>query len=344
MPGEDDVADWERIRMGLAAGAFLAVMACDITDSPDDGDPDPDPEDTVPVVVTPDSTNGWLYGYDSLLADLERWRGSPHAKVDSIGASVEGRALWMVTVTAAGDSLGTSDSAAGRKRRVFVHARTHPSEVQAQRVANEMVEFLLDSTAASARIRAGFIFHILPMYNPDGVEKGPGRSHGYGRLNANRVDLEGGWDDEDPQPEVAALRARFEDFMEGPLPIEVALNLHSDRFNCTRFFFFHDSQGTSPAYVELEKDYIGDVRAHFPDGIRDWHFVKSWQQGTPPQYPESFWWFKYREQVMALTYEDANCPGASEFEKTAKALVLGSADYLDGKAPLAAPPRLAGGP
>jgi hypothetical protein len=249
----------------------------------------------------------------------------------------------MVTVTAAGDSLGESDGA-GRKRRVFIHARTHPSEVQAQRVANEMVDFLLDSSGTSAGIRAGFIFHILPMYNPDGVEKGPGRSHGYGRLNANRVDLEGGWDDNEPQPEVAALRARFEDFMEGPLPVEVALNLHSDRFNCTRFFFFHDSQGTSPAYVELEKAYIGDVRAHFPDGIEDWHFVRSWTAGTPPQYPESFWWLNYGEQVMALTYEDANCPTASEFGKTARALVLGSVDYLEGKTPVAAPPRLAGGP
>lgn len=331
------------MRPCLAAGACLAVMACNLTDdSEDPPDGDPDPEDTIPVVVTPDSTNGWLYGYDSLLADLARWRESPYVKIDSIGASVEGRALWMVTVTAPGDSLGESGGEAGRKRRVFIHARTHPSEVQAQRVANEMVAFLLDSSGTSAGIREGFIFHILPMYNPDGVEKGPGRSHGYGRLNANRVDLEGGWDDSEPQPEVAALRARFQDFMEGPAPIEVALNLHSDRFNCTRFFFFHDSQGTSPAYVELEKEYIGDVREHFPEGIEDWHFVRSWATGTPPQYPESFWWLNYREQVMALTYEDANCPTASEFEKTARALVMGSVDYLEGK-PVASPPRLAGG-
>src|SRR5918997_510551 len=65
-----------------------------------------------------------------------------------------------------------------------------------------------------------------------------------------------------------------------------------------------------------------------PGGIREWHFVQSWENSTPPQYPESFWWFNYREKVMALTYEDANCPGAAEFERTARALIHGSADYL----------------
>lgn len=312
-------------RAGMAVLAALSLTDC-LTDG--GGDPDPDPP--VAVDPAPDSTNGWLYGYDSLLADLARWRASPHVRIDSIGASVEGRAIWMVTVTSAGDSLGPA-GAAGRKRRVFVHARTHPSEVQAHRVANEMVKLLLDSSAASAEIRSGFIFHFVPMFNPDGVEKGPGRSHGFGRLNANRVDLEGGWDDSEAQPEVEALRNRFKAMMAGPIPVEVALNLHSDRFNCTRFFFFHDSQGTSAKYVEEEKAFIGGVQEHFPGGIEEWHFIRSWTNGTPLQYPESFWWLNHRENVMALTYEDANCATASEFDRTARALVRGSADYLRGK-------------
>lgn len=332
MPKEDGLQGRKFIGLGFTVGALLALMACGVTDNDNDTTPpDPDPEDSVPVVVVPDSTNGWLYGYDSLLADLGRWRQSPFVKVDSIGASVEGRALWMVTITGEGDSLGASGDSSDRKRRVVIHARTHPSEVQAGHIAGEMVKFLLDSSSESAAIRAGYIFHLIPMYNPDGVEKGPGRSHGYARLNANQVDLEGGWDDTPAQPEVAALRAKFQEFMQGPLPIEVALNLHSDRFNCTRFFFYHAAAGTSAAYAEAEKDFIADVRAHFPEGIEEWSFVQSWTTGTPPQYPESFWWLNHQEQVMALTYEDANCPGASEFDRTARALVSGSVDYLDGK-------------
>ena len=40
------------------------------------------------------SAPGWGYGYDSLLADLQRWRTSPFATLDSIGATVLNRAIW----------------------------------------------------------------------------------------------------------------------------------------------------------------------------------------------------------------------------------------------------------
>ncbi len=63
------------IRAALASMALLSLLAC-LTDS-DPDKKDPDPVDTVKVVVKPDSTNGWLYGYDSLLRDLARWRQSP---------------------------------------------------------------------------------------------------------------------------------------------------------------------------------------------------------------------------------------------------------------------------
>ena len=185
------------------------------------------------AALIPDSTNGWGYGYDSLLKDLALWKESPYMRIDSIGASVEGRALWMVTITEGEGPPG------GSKRRVFIHARTHPAEVQANYIAKEAIAFLLDSGSLSAEIRRHHVFNIIPMYNPDGVEKSPGRDHGYGRLNANRVDLESNWDKPNIQPEVQALRARFDAFMAGPNPVEVALNLHSDQFNCTRFFFFH---------------------------------------------------------------------------------------------------------
>src|SRR5690606_16394947 len=115
-----------------------------------------------------DSSDGWGYGYDSLLNDLERWRESPYATVDSIGASVQDRAIWMVTITDGESESGTP----APKRRVFMHARTHPAEVQANHIANETIRFLLDSGSASRELRRDFIFNIVPMYNPDGVELG----------------------------------------------------------------------------------------------------------------------------------------------------------------------------
>jgi hypothetical protein len=270
----------------------------------------------------PDSTNGWGYGYDSLLHDLGEWRKSPFVKVDSIGASVEGRAIWMLSISGPGDSLGRAGEPGSRKRRVFIHSRTHPAEVQALYVVKESIRRLLDTGSHSAALRRDFIFNIVPMYNPDGVEAG------HARLNAHLVDLEGNWDKGVLEPEVTSLKKAFEGYMAGPTPVEVALNLHSDQLNCTRFFFFHYAAGTSPAYEELERKFIGGVQAHFPGGIKDWTFMRSWGDGTQLRYPEGFWWSQHKEKVLALTYEDTNCPNAGRYDSTGTALVFGSGDYI----------------
>jgi hypothetical protein len=291
--------------MMIKAIAFLALMGTGMAEA-----------------AAPDSTNGWGYGYDSLLRDLGEWRKSPHVKVDSIGASVQGRAIWMISITDGSDSVGRTGDFPARKHRVFIHARTHPAEVQAHYVANEAVRFLLDTGSQSRLLRRDFIFNIVPMYNPDGVQIGKPRQ------NAHGVDLESNWDQQVLEPEVVALKKTFETYMGGPVPIEVALNLHSDQFNCTRFFFFHYAAGTSTAYEDLERKFIGGVQAHFPNGIKNWDFVRSWGDGTQARYPEGFWWKGYHENVLALTYEDTNCPNAGRFDSTGTAIVLGSADYI----------------
>lgn len=274
------------------------------------------------VGAVPDSTNGWGYGYDSLLRDLADWRRNPSVRIDSIGATVQGRALWMATISDATDSLLPVEGRGGPKRRIVLHARTHPAEVQAQRVANEVVRFLLDSGATSRELRRDFLFHVIPQYNPDGVELGKPRQ------NANGVDLESNWESQELQPESRALKALFERMTVGAIPPEIALNLHSDQVNCTRFFVFHQAGGTSDRYVELEKLYIQGVRDRFPGGIEPWSFLQSWPNATGFRYPEGYWWTRRGEATMALTYEDTNCPNANSYDSTARALVLGSVDYL----------------
>lgn len=321
MDQSEGVVDMGRMGMAillLALGGTVSLHAeCTESEPPPAGHAAFAP----PAVLGADTAH-WGYGYDSLLRDLEEWRKSPYVKVDSIGATVQGRAIWSLAITEGGDSVGRPGDADGRKRRVFVHARTHPAEVQAFHISRSMISQLLDGTEEAREIRRDFIFNIIPMYNPDGVELG------FPRENANRIDIESNWNKAVLEPEVAALKRHFQFLMASPVPVEVALNLHSDRYNCTRFFFFHEAGGTSAAYAELEKDFIGKVRAHFASGIEEWHFVTSWPTATGTQYPEGFWWLSHREKVMALTYEDANCPGAGMFDSTARALLRGSADYL----------------
>lgn len=264
----------------------------------------------------------WGYGYDSLLTELALWRSQPDARVDSFGASVQGRGLWMVTITDSSDSLADVPGRTGPKRRVMVHARTHPWEVQAFYVAREMIRCLLDTTAVARSLRRDFIFHVVPQYNPDGVELGTERT------NANGVDLESNWSAVAPQAEVIALKGLFQSLMAGSNPVAVALNLHSDQYNGKRFFVFHVEAGTSWIYTEEEKRFIAAVRSHFASGIEDWDFLTSWASGPATRYPEGFWWTNHREKVMALTYEDDNSPTAGMYDSSGRALVYGVARFL----------------
>jgi hypothetical protein len=257
----------------------------------------------------------WGYGYDSLLADLERWRQSPYITIDSLGASVQNRGIWQLTITS-NDPPGVTD-----RRTVFIHARTHPSEVQSFWVTNEVINLLISDDPFAQFVRENCTFHIVPMYNPDGVELG------YPRENANMVDLERNWTANPMEPEAATLKSRFQELMSSPAPIEIALNMHASS-HTKRFFYYHDSAGTSYQYTLLEKDFINGVRFYFLNGFEPWYYCISWTTGTVAYFPEGWFWLNYAEAVMALTYEDTDILVAGAYDTTAYALVHGIIDYL----------------
>lgn len=258
--------------------------------------------------------DGWGYTYDSLLADLGKWKTSPFVTIDSIGASVQNRTIWRLTIT-------DTTIATNPRTRISIHTRTHPSEVQATWVTNEIIHILTDSTDLARTLRHHCIFNIVPMYNPDGIELG------YARTNANNVDLERDWDTEIMQPEAAALKQTFVSYMASESPVRIALNMHSAG-NCTRYFVYHHETGTSEPFAGQQRDFIGSVRDYWPEGIENWDFFVSWFNDTPTHYPESWFWLNYQEDVMALTYEDMNCAEAGQYDKTASVLLGGIKDYL----------------
>ncbi len=259
--------------------------------------------------------DGWGYTYDSLLTDLSEWNSSPFVQIDSIGHSVQGRVLWMLTIS------DTVQSGAAKKR-VSIHARTHPNEVQAWWVTNQMINILLDGSDLAKALRKSTIFNIIPMYNPDGVELG------FSRENANSIDIESNWGSGSPEKEVLALRSFFENLMLSEAPIDVALNMHS-AYACKRYFVYHHENGTSEFFTGMEKDFIGDIRYYWENGFEPWDYYVSWASGTPDRYPESWFWNNFQEEVMALTYEDQNCESAGNYNKTANAILDGIADYLE---------------
>jgi len=256
----------------------------------------------------------WGYGYDSLLADLNRWALSPYVQIDSVGATVQNRAMYMMTIQASG-------SPSPQQKRVWIHARTHPNEVQGTWVTNEMIELLLGESPLARLLRDSCIFTIMPMYNPDGVELSLPRE------NAHGVDLESNWAAVPGEPEVQVLRGVFAQLMGGQNPIKVALNVHS-ALACRRYFVYHAASGTSQLYAALEQEYIGAVQSFFPGGIEPYTYFVSWTGGAPTVYPESWFWYNHQESVLALTYEDKNCTEAGGYDSTAFASLRGIADFL----------------
>ncbi|HOJ19159.1 MAG TPA: M14 family zinc carboxypeptidase [Ignavibacteriaceae bacterium] len=263
-------------------------------------------------------SKAYTYGYDSLMSQLNKWRLNPYIVIDSIGKSVQGRTVWML-------SIKGEQNHSLPVYRVAIHARTHPNEIQSEMLTHKIIEFLSSDTQLGTLLRERFIFNIVPMYNPDGVELG------YGRVNANGVDLERNWFTVPNEPEVAALKNKYLGFMGSANPVRIALNMHGDGGATKDYFVFHHEAGTSAQYVVDQKEFIGDVRSYYFTGIHDWNYTITWTTGNPMVYPESWFWANYAEGVMALTFEQISTSTSNDarYDSAANALLRGIMDYLD---------------
>ncbi len=259
----------------------------------------------------------WGYSYDVLLADISVWEQNKYIEVFSIGRTEQSREIYELTVT---DPVVVDEN----KRRIYLHARTHPNEVQSFWVMREMIRMTTEDSEYGKYLRRNFIFHFVPMYNPDGVESE------FARENGNNIDIESNWNASAPEAETQALHSRFEKLMRSNVPIEMAINMHS-AYACKRYFVYHHNIGTSTKYANMEQFFIAAVQSYFPSGIEPYSYFVSWSNGTPTQYPESWWWLNYREQVMALTYEDMNCAEAGMYDQSANAIIKGMVDYFENR-------------
>ncbi len=302
----------------LIAAAFLitlgSVHAQFLPASLNENDPCGYP-DTSSAQYKSDAALNWGYSYDSLRVDLARWAQSPFVRVDSVGATVQNRAMYMMTIQ-------DTSTVSYLRKRVWIHARTHPNEVQGTWVTNEMIRYLLSARPEAKKLRDSCVFNVMPMYNPDGVELAKPRE------NANNIDIESNWSAATPQPEVQVLKRVFIQFMSQPNPIRVALNMHS-AYACRRYFVYHTAAGTSSLFATTQQIFIGNARAAFPGGIEPYTYFTSWPSTPPPtQYPESWFWYNHREAVLANTYEDKNCVSAGGFDSTASAILTAVGTHL----------------
>lgn len=254
------------------------------------------------------------YPLERLQAYVAEIQASPYLKRETLGnSSVLQLPIEMLTVT---DFAMTDQD----KTRVWLQARTHPGETGSSFVLEGLLNFLLSDDEAAKAIRQQFIFNIVPMHNPDGVQAGNYRT------TLTGVELERAWgfDPNNPATLLAAapkenrvLNEKMRQWLQpgghSP-PISVAINMHSTvtQANVPAFFFNHF--GANPhRYTAQEQSLhhqqvtlIEQVQGYYQQlqaGLIQDPLAEGGMSFLDEHFPETWWWANRKDHVLAVTLE-----------------------------------------
>jgi murein tripeptide amidase MpaA len=150
------------------------------------------------------------YPLERQRALLARASNLPWVRVETIGRSVEGRALELVTFGTVGPS----------KRRIWISARQHSGETMAAFFAEGVIQRLLDANDQLTRdLLDHCVIFVVPNVNPDGSARGNFRTNAAGR-DLNR---EWSFPNRESSPEVVAIRSAMEQ-----RGVDMFLDIHGD--------------------------------------------------------------------------------------------------------------------
>ena len=142
-----------------------------------------------------------------------------HHDLVAEAAACEGVSLERLGTTLDGQPLDYLTLGSGEKQ-VWLYARQHPGETQAEWWMEGALECLTDTTDPVARaLRQQCTFHIVPNCNPDGSRRGHLRTNAVG-TNLNRE-----WHEPtaDKSPEVLMIRNKMDQ-----TGVHFAMDIHGD--------------------------------------------------------------------------------------------------------------------
>jgi murein tripeptide amidase MpaA len=191
------------------------------------------------------------YSLERHQALIGRISNAPLARVERLGASVEGRDIDLVT-------LGRGDSGDGGKKSIWIIARQHPGEAMAEWFVEGMLERLVDgSDPVSRRLLEVAVLHLVPNMNPDGSVRGNLRSNAAG-ANLNREWASPGME---TSPEVFLTRERMQQ-----TGVDAFIDVHGDEG--LPYVFVAGGEmlpGFSAAQAAAQTAFIGNFKRASPD-------------------------------------------------------------------------------
>ena len=173
---------------------------------------------------------------------------SPLAKVERLGASVDGRDLDLVTVGTTG----------GKRKTIWTIARQHPGESMAEWFIEGMLERLLDrADPVARRLCERAAFHIVPNMNPDGSVRGNLRTNAAG-ANLNREWVSPSME---TSPEVFLVRQRLQ-----RTGVDIFLDIHGDEG--LPYVFIAGGEmlpGFTPEHARAQNEFVAAFKRASPD-------------------------------------------------------------------------------
>jgi hypothetical protein len=180
------------------------------------------------VRIRPESDTLWIahippYTHSDLLRLLAEVDRSPHARIEVIGKTVQGRDLHLVTVT----DFSVADDA---KKVVWLQARQHAWEAGTSQVMEGALRFITSDDAKARELRQHVVFKFTPMMDPDGC------ANGGVRFNANGYDVNRHWNEVDLRdkdilrrmPEIWYVKRAIFAQMDSAHPIDLMINMHNE--------------------------------------------------------------------------------------------------------------------
>src|SRR4051812_9723153 len=188
------------------------------------------------------------YSQERHQALIGRAGDSPLARTERLGATVEGRDLDLVSVSAGG----------GAKKTIWIIARQHPGETMAEWFVEGLLDRLLDrADPLSRRLLERAVVHIVPNMNPDGSVRGNLRTNAAG-ANLNREWMTPSIE---TSPEVFLVRQRIQQ-----TGADVFLDVHGDEALAYNFVAGCEMlPGFTPEQGKTQDDFIQHFKRVSPD-------------------------------------------------------------------------------